>query len=56
MTEIVLILGSGITGLSAGVKNSWFIYEANFISGGICASYYISLFCYYYRVFIFTEH
>lgn len=36
------ILGAGISGLSAGVKNGWHIYEAGYISGGICTSYYIA--------------
>jgi len=35
----MLILSSGITGLSSGVKNSWFIYEANSISGCISAPF-----------------
>jgi len=51
MNEEILILGSGITGLSAGWRNGYIIHEANSISGGISAFYYISLFCYYYRVF-----
>ncbi len=56
MKNKILILGSGITGLSAGLKNGWFIYEVNSISDGVCASYYISLFCYYYHAFIFAEY
>ena len=39
----VIIIGAGITGLSAGMKNGFEIYEAKSISGGICASYYIGL-------------
>lgn len=39
----ILILGSGITSPSAGLENGSVIYEANSISGGICASYYVSL-------------
>ncbi len=48
----ILVLGSGITGLSAGLSNGFTIYEANNISGGICASYYVSLDGkkYYHRV------
>ena len=38
-----LILGSGITGLSARISTKSPIYEANDITGGICASYYVGL-------------
>lgn len=37
-----LILGSGITGLSAGVKTGRQIYEVNGTPGGICTSYYVT--------------
>jgi len=37
-----LILGAGITGLSAGISTNNEIYEANSIVGGICASYYVN--------------
>ncbi len=40
---IGIIIGAGVTGLSAGLKNGCIIYEANSISGGICASYYVGL-------------
>ena len=35
-----LILGAGITGLSAGIATGARIYEAGKFPGGICASYY----------------
>ncbi|MFT5208285.1 MAG: protoporphyrinogen oxidase [Candidatus Omnitrophota bacterium] len=38
-----VILGGGITGLSAGYKTDVPIFEAKSVSGGICASYYIAL-------------
>lgn len=38
---VYIILGAGITGLSAVLKNSCIIYEATPISGGICVFYYI---------------
>ncbi len=38
-----IILGSGITGLSAGLDTKCTIYEASNIAGGICASYYMDL-------------
>ena len=34
-----LILGAGVTGLSAGIKTGYPIYEASNHSGGICRSY-----------------
>jgi len=37
-----IILGAGITGLSAGMDIKVNIYESSSISGGICASYYIT--------------
>ncbi|MDN3513904.1 MAG: FAD-dependent oxidoreductase [Candidatus Brocadia sp.] len=37
-----IILGGGITGLSAGISTGIVIYEANNIPGGICASYYVN--------------
>lgn len=37
-----LILGAGITGLSAGVSTRGEIYEATGIPGGICRSYYVT--------------
>src|SRR3989304_6192504 len=40
--DALLILGAGITGLSAGVSLSKEIYEANNIPGGICTSYYVN--------------
>ncbi|MFA6404799.1 MAG: protoporphyrinogen oxidase-like protein [Candidatus Paceibacterota bacterium] len=36
-----VILGGGITGLSAGYVSKLPIYEANDIAGGICTSYYM---------------
>ena len=36
-----IILGAGITGLSAGINTQGEIYEADTMSGGICASYYV---------------
>lgn len=41
MEEKVLILGAGITGLSAGWVSGLPIYEAEEIAGGICSSYYM---------------
>ncbi len=38
-----VILGAGITGLSAGMSTESLIYEASDIAGGICASYYMDL-------------
>jgi len=35
------ILGSGITGLAAGLASGWPIYEAEEFPGGICSSYYL---------------
>ena len=35
-----IILGAGITGLSAGVKTGFPVYEAKEVPGGICRSYY----------------
>jgi len=35
------ILGAGITGLAAGYKTGWPIFEAKSFPGGLCASYYI---------------
>lgn len=40
--EDVLILGGGITGLSAGVRTGKQIYEAKDTPGGICKSYYVT--------------
>lgn len=40
--EDVLILGAGITGLSAGIGTKGKIYEARNMPGGICASYYVN--------------
>ena len=42
MKNEVLILGAGITGLSAGVNSNNNIYEAKDIPGGICSSYYMN--------------
>ncbi|MCM8813591.1 MAG: FAD-dependent oxidoreductase [Candidatus Omnitrophica bacterium] len=39
--QAAIILGAGITGLSAGIASQREIYEAQDIAGGICASYYI---------------
>lgn len=51
MKKNYIILGAGITGLSAGVNSETQIYEAKDIAGGICASYYVNLDGkkYYYR-------
>jgi len=38
----VVILGAGITGLSAGYVSGLPIYEARSVAGGICTSYYMS--------------
>jgi len=37
------IFGAGVTGLSAAYKTEGFVYEANIIPGGICASYYVDI-------------
>lgn len=42
MIDENIILGAGITGLSAGISTGKQIYEANGIPGGICASYYVN--------------
>ncbi len=36
-----LILGAGMTGLSAGVASGLPVYEANGSAGGVCSSYYV---------------
>ena len=36
-----IILGAGITGLSAGVKSGFPIFEAGGMPGGLCSSYYM---------------
>ncbi len=36
-----IILGAGMTGLAAGIKSGFPIFEAKGIPGGICSSYYI---------------
>ena len=41
--EDILILGAGITGLSAGIGAKGTIYEAGNMSGGICSSYYVTV-------------
>lgn len=38
-----IILGAGITGLSAGLSTGAQIYEAGSMPGGICASYYMDM-------------
>jgi len=38
-----LILGAGVTGLSAGIHTERQIYDVNSFPGGICASYYMNL-------------
>ena len=38
-----MILGAGVTGLTAGITTGEEIYEAKEIAGGICASYYVDL-------------
>lgn len=43
MEKNTMVLGSGITGLSAGVDTNDSVYEAKDIAGGICISYYIDL-------------
>ena len=40
-TPQTLILGAGMTGLSAGINTGWPVYEAQPLPGGICSSYYI---------------
>lgn len=40
--EGIIILGAGITGLAAGIKTGYPIYEAKSFSGGLCSSYEIS--------------
>ncbi len=42
MSEKRIILGAGITGLTAGMKTGFPIYEALGHPGGICASYFIA--------------
>lgn len=37
-----IVLGGGITGLSAGISTGWPIYEALSYPGGICSSYYVT--------------
>lgn len=41
MNNSTIILGAGITGLSAGYQKSAPIFEALNVPGGICASYYL---------------
>lgn len=43
MEKNCVILGAGLTGLSAGVNSETQIYEAKDIPGGICASYYVNM-------------
>ena len=43
MKNDVLILGAGITGLSAGMNAKADIFEKADIPGGICASYYVGI-------------
>ena len=43
MERSCVILGAGITGLSAGISTQSLIYEASDIAGGICTSYYAGL-------------
>lgn len=43
MGKSCIILGAGLTGLSAGVNTDVPVYEANDIAGGICSSYYMNL-------------
>lgn len=38
----MIILGGGITGLSAGISTGGEIYEAREVAGGICTSYYLT--------------
>jgi protoporphyrinogen oxidase len=42
MSQRTLVLGAGITGLSAGIAAGLEVYEASKMPGGICASYYVS--------------
>lgn len=42
MKDKCLILGAGVTGLSAGINSEREIYEAKDAPGGICTSYYLS--------------
>ncbi|MFT7637836.1 MAG: protoporphyrinogen oxidase, partial [Candidatus Omnitrophota bacterium] len=43
MVHKTIVLGGGITGISAGYKQpDTAVYEAKDVSGGICASYYIT--------------
>ena len=37
-----LILGGGITGLSAGLVSGLPVYESETVPGGICSSYYLT--------------
>jgi len=39
--EDVVIIGAGITGLSAGISSGCSVFEAKNVPGGICASYYM---------------
>lgn len=43
MKNEIIVLGAGITGLSAGYKKNIPVYEATTNPGGICASYYVGL-------------
>ena len=36
-----IILGAGVTGLSAGVVSGLAVFEAEAFPGGLCSSYYI---------------
>lgn len=38
-TQQVIILGAGVTGLAAGIRTGYPIYEANHFPGGLCYSY-----------------
>ncbi len=38
-----LIIGGGITGLSAGISSGLPVFEASEVPGGICSSYYVRL-------------
>jgi protoporphyrinogen oxidase len=40
MSEDLIILGGGMTGLAAGLASGLPVYEAEEVAGGICASYY----------------
>ena len=42
MSDSVIILGAGVTGLAAGWSSGAPVYEASEVPGGICSSYYVA--------------